>query len=293
MAIEALYVFSTGLTKISILLFYRRLVSGSVSRAFVWTVLTIIVSVMAYIITFELTLIFGLNADQYFCLDEVVALYCANIISIVQDFLTFLMPLLLFWNLQLPIRQKVVLGCIFSVGFFICIVGIIRIVYTERVYFSTYDTTWASQPVWIWTAVELHGAIVCASTPALKVFFERFLRAATTYSSSGLSRGSRLDGSKKLRDTEEGSEFAMVSQRSVTQSGGSTHTKGLTVAEYETCVEKMEIEELGGNASGSAQGTASTNPVITPYPDPLDRPTTWKQRSRTLYNMSSCSWYDD
>jgi hypothetical protein len=134
MALEATYILATGLTKISILLFYRRLVSGSVSRAFVWTVLTIIVSVMAYIITFELTLIFGcrpisaywneinpiwrtLNADEYFCLDEVVALYCANIISIVQDFLTFLMPLLLFRNLQLPIRQKVVLGCIFSVGF--------------------------------------------------------------------------------------------------------------------------------------------------------------------------------
>jgi hypothetical protein len=134
MAIEALYVFSTGLTKISILLFYRRLVSGSVSRAFVWTILAIVFSVMAYMVTFELTLIFGcrpinaywneinpiwrtLNADEYVCLDEVVALYCANIISIVQDFLTFLMPLLLFWKLQLPIRQKAVLGCIFSVGF--------------------------------------------------------------------------------------------------------------------------------------------------------------------------------
>lgn len=134
MAIEALYVFSTGTTKISILLFYRRLVSGSVSPAFVWTVLVIIGSVIAYTITFEFTLIFGcrpfhaywdeinpiwrtLNSGQYFCLNEVVALYCANILSIIQDFLTFLMPLLLFWNLKLPIRQKVVLGGIFSVGF--------------------------------------------------------------------------------------------------------------------------------------------------------------------------------
>jgi hypothetical protein len=110
------------------------LVSGSVSQAFVWAVLTAIVSVIAYMITFESTLIFGcrpisafwnevspiwraLNENKYFCLDELGALFAANITSIVQDFLTFLMPLLLFWNLQLPIRQKVVLGCIFSVGF--------------------------------------------------------------------------------------------------------------------------------------------------------------------------------
>ena len=134
MGLEAQYVLSTGLTKISILLFYRRLVSGSISRVFYWTVIAIIISVIAYTITFEFTLIFGcqpmnaywnevnpiwraLNEGKYHCLNEVVALLCANIISIIQDFLTFLMPLILFWNLRLPIRQKFVLGCIFSVGF--------------------------------------------------------------------------------------------------------------------------------------------------------------------------------
>jgi hypothetical protein len=35
----------------------------------------------------------------------------------VQDFLTFLMPLLLFRQLQLPIRQKILLGFIFGIGF--------------------------------------------------------------------------------------------------------------------------------------------------------------------------------
>jgi hypothetical protein len=134
MAIESLYIFSTGLIKVSILLFYRRLVSGSVSYPFVWAVRIIIFSVVAYMITFETTLTFGcrpinaywnevdpiwrsMNANKYFCLDEVATLYAANITSIVQDFLTFSMPLLLFWKLQLPIRQKVILGCIFSVGF--------------------------------------------------------------------------------------------------------------------------------------------------------------------------------
>jgi hypothetical protein len=169
----------------------------------------------------------------------------------------------------------------------ICIVGIIRIVYTERVYFDTYDVSWASEPVWIWTAVELHGAVVCASAPALKVFFERFLRAATTHhGSSAFSRGSRPDGSKRRRDDEEGSEFAMVSQRSGTKSGTVT-------VEYEAYTEEMEPKEFDGSGAGSAGATFTTNVVATPCPDPLTRSQTWKQRTRTFYNVSSCSWYDD
>jgi hypothetical protein len=134
MAIEATYILATGLTKISILLFYRRLVSGTVSNGFVWAIRVSIFSVAAYILTFENTLVFGcrpINAywnevdpiwrtsgdHPYKCLSEVGALYAANITSIVQDFLTFLMPLVLFMKLQLPLRQKVVLSVIFGVGF--------------------------------------------------------------------------------------------------------------------------------------------------------------------------------
>jgi hypothetical protein len=134
MAIEALYVFSTGLTKISILLFYRRLVTGSVSTNFVWAIRVSIFSVAAYMLTFENTLVFGCRpiyaywhqvdpvwrtspGHQYSCLNEVATLYAANITSILQDFLTFLIPLLLFAKLQLPIRQKILLGLIFGIGF--------------------------------------------------------------------------------------------------------------------------------------------------------------------------------
>jgi hypothetical protein len=132
MALEATYLLSTGLTKISILLFYRRLVSGSVSHFFLWAVRIVIFSVFAYMIVFEFTLIFGcspINAywnqvnpgwrseNVYKCFDELATLYGANITSIVQDFLTFLMPLLLFKKLRLPRRQKVILGCIFGIGF--------------------------------------------------------------------------------------------------------------------------------------------------------------------------------
>ena len=50
-----------------------------------------------------------------------------------------------------------------------------RIYYTSLVYYHTYDITWACLPTWAWTAVEADLAVVCASAPALKVFFRRYL----------------------------------------------------------------------------------------------------------------------
>lgn len=301
MAIEALYVISTGLTKVSILLFYRRLVSGTFSRVFVWTVRATIFSVFAYMLTFELTLIFGCRPihaywdqvnpiwrglNEYKCLNEVATLYSANITSIVQDFLTFLMPLLLFWKLQLPVRQKVILGGIFSIGFFICIIGIIRIVYTENIYFKTYDVTWESEPLWYWTVAELHGAIMCASAPALKVFFKRFLRSNTTRGGGTPAHKPGYDNGAKPRDAEKGAveysgtdtSFSFGSGSRMGESTVSTFIGGGSTIDYETAAweEKpggegwsgWNVKHGGVNVGRTVESYTTPNAVMVPLRKP-------------------------
>ncbi|TID24545.1 hypothetical protein E6O75_ATG02910 [Venturia nashicola] len=197
MVISALYVISTSLTKISILLFYRRM-SDRVSKAFRFAVHACIVFVVAYMITFLTTLFltcrpinaywnqvyipWALSHEEgvdYHCLNEPADLLAASAISIVQDFLVCGMPTLLFWKLKLPRRQKIALAAVFGIGFFLCITGILRVIYITNIFFHTYDTTWATEPVWVWTAVEAHLAIVCASAPALKVFFKQYLNVSS------------------------------------------------------------------------------------------------------------------
>jgi hypothetical protein len=137
--------------------------------------------------------------------------------------------------------------------------------------------------------VELHGAVMCASAPALKLFFERYLKVSTTQGSSlGRSRGSNFDEAKRLRDAENGS-FALASQRSETKSGGSTYTGVRTMAEElegSFCAEKMDIEEWNGNINGPRCGPT------TPCPAHF-RSHEWRQKNRRVYNLSTCSWYDD
>ncbi|KAF2101379.1 hypothetical protein NA57DRAFT_35108, partial [Rhizodiscina lignyota] len=188
-AIECFYVLGTTLTRISILFFYRRMAAGSVSKSFLWAVRASIVFVIAYGITFEVTLFASCTPFHAFwqeidptwaathkhrCTDEGANLYAASVVSVVQDLITCLLPTMLFWKLQLPRRQKIALGAIFGVGFFLCIAGILRIYYIHFTFYETYDVTWAGQDNWIWTGVEALLGIVCASAPALKVFVRRY-----------------------------------------------------------------------------------------------------------------------
>ncbi|KAF2417516.1 hypothetical protein EJ08DRAFT_80639 [Tothia fuscella] len=224
MAIEALYIISTGLTKISILLFYRRITDGAVSKPFRIAVKICIYSVTAYMIIFILTLFLGchpLNSywDQvnllwaathiegrdYHCIDEVANLLAASGVSVVQDFISCGMPMVLFWKLQMPARTKYALGAIFGVGFFLCITGVLRIYYIYNIFYNTYDITWYCQDVWAWTAVEAHVAIMCASAPALKVFFKQYMTfplipssIARTFRSSSYQRKGYTESRSKI-----------------------------------------------------------------------------------------------
>lgn len=45
---------------------------------------------------------------------------------------------------------------------------------------SAYDITWIAYYGWIWTALEADLAIICASAPALKVFFKRYFSITST-----------------------------------------------------------------------------------------------------------------
>lgn len=68
-----------------------------------------------------------------------------------------------------------------------------RTYYAIYVYYYTYDITWYAYYGWIWTALEADLGVICASAPALKVFFKRYFNL--TMNRSGAS-GSNSNGRK-------------------------------------------------------------------------------------------------
>ncbi|KAF2475582.1 uncharacterized protein BDR25DRAFT_279724, partial [Lindgomyces ingoldianus] len=190
MAIEVIFCVAVGLIKVSILLFYRRISSRAVSYCFRWATRITITFIVTYSIAFTLVPIFGCHPisafwDQlnfvklatgykYKCFNEGADVFAAGLISAVQDFITAILPTFLYWKLHIPLRQKIALFGIFAIGYCVVAISAIRTWLSWRIFFETYDVTWAAWDNWLWSMLELHVGAMCANAPALKVFFKHF-----------------------------------------------------------------------------------------------------------------------
>ena len=135
-AMEINYVAATSLIKISILTFYRRLARGSVSPVFRCILRGAIASIVLYVAAAGASL--GLSCQpfsaywnsvdiiwlqthkagvDFMCDNEGVNDIVLSLFSIAQDFMACGLPLMLFWGLHMPSRQKVALSAIFGLGF--------------------------------------------------------------------------------------------------------------------------------------------------------------------------------
>jgi hypothetical protein len=59
--------------------------------------------------------------------------------------------------------------------------------YAIEVYYGSYDITWVAFNGWVWTTLEADLAVICASAPALKVFFLRYFNLSSANRSYGYS----------------------------------------------------------------------------------------------------------
>jgi hypothetical protein len=114
-------------------MFYRRLATGTLSKGFKLAVWASIGFVIAYFITFFTMLFTSCRPLHYFwmmadylwnnehhaqnhCLNEGHILIAVTVVSVIQDFLACGLPMVLFWKAQIPRKQILALGAIFSVG---------------------------------------------------------------------------------------------------------------------------------------------------------------------------------
>jgi hypothetical protein len=122
--------------------------------------------------------------------------------NIITDFVVFMVPLPAVRALQLPRRQKLIVGGIFCLGFFTCTISIVRL-FTLRAAVNTTDPTWDNVPSAYWSIVELNCGIMCASLPSLRPL----LRHAGVM---GLTNGGRSAGYQRDDgdDIKGGSAYA-------------------------------------------------------------------------------------
>ncbi|KAF3771338.1 hypothetical protein M406DRAFT_31482, partial [Cryphonectria parasitica EP155] len=171
-------------TKVSILLLYMRTLTHT------WVQKTL-KYLMAMVV---LTSITGLGLIFTSCIPlqaywdaSIKSAYCHSIqayyailgIQLGMDFFTFLLPLPVIWSMKAPKDQRVMLLMLFSFGFFICVVSIIRLTELTSTRHDV-DYTYDSATIDYWSMIEANTGIACACIMTMKPLFRRIVPGSTT-----------------------------------------------------------------------------------------------------------------
>ncbi|EER27805.1 hypothetical protein CPC735_031410 [Coccidioides posadasii C735 delta SOWgp] len=177
---EVLYVLLITLLKISILLSYLRFLTTRTSRFITWAMVGVMV---AWFIAYEVIMLLNcIPLQDYWdnptpdakCIDEFGKLFSSAITNFVTDFVVLLLPIPTLWTLRLPIRDKIVLVALMSLGFTACAAAAIKVYYSYKAVLLTYDVTWEGYGVWLWSDVEINLAVISPSVPILRPLAQRY-----------------------------------------------------------------------------------------------------------------------
>lgn len=212
-AIEVIYYIIIYLIKISILLFYLRLVAGRTAKDTFRLLTACTVGFLTAFLFASLVTVFTqcsplekawkpieyLNKGS--CINTTAFFYSTSVINIATDVWVLGLPIKLVWNVHRARIEKFALIAVFTMGSFACIASCIRL-YTIKVFTLSSDQLYDAVPINIWSMIEINIAIICASVPALKGFVgsrARAIRGAITYTDNGFGHTAR--GTGQLRST--------------------------------------------------------------------------------------------
>jgi hypothetical protein len=282
LTIEILFVIGTGLIKVSILLFFRRLGSRGVTKTFRVITWVAIGFTIASTITFFISPLVGcrplsayweqsdvvkiIQGTKFNCNDEGAAITAAGVVSTVQDVIAALLPNFIYWKARIPFRQKAALMGIFATAYGVAVFGALRTYATWVLFFETYDVSWQLWEIWNWTLLELHIGVICANAPALKVFVKRYLdiksvvskqqsrfpRAKSSQAEFSQARSSQIKSTKSsLAKSSQPKSSQTRSQTSSNLSGKSRSKLAIWKRSYANFgylsqPTQMSVDETGG-----------------------------------------------
>lgn len=115
-------------------------------------------------------------------MDEGMITLVCGIINCVADLLVTVLPIPVVMKLKMPMRQRVGVVCLLSLGFIVTIAGVVRTYYIWKSLVDSYDQTWFAYPLWIAAAVEIDLSVVSAVFLFLYLESVRSDKCANQYS---------------------------------------------------------------------------------------------------------------
>ncbi|KAG8632127.1 hypothetical protein KVT40_001267 [Elsinoe batatas] len=144
------------------------------------------------------------------CVDVDAIVLAFSIINVIQDLMTMLLPIPIVYKLQMPLRERIGVIVILTIGSAATISGAIKSYYIWLTFFGgQYDRTWWILTGWIAGLAEINVIIICSCASALKPLLYPFAKKTLT----------------RMGITSGGDGTLMNSIRKVKVGSGSKHTR--------------------------------------------------------------------
>ncbi|KAJ5725483.1 uncharacterized protein N7483_006840 [Penicillium malachiteum] len=186
------YLACLGFVKTSVLWFYTRLGDRYLTRMSYVMMAVIICQAGSFVLVaaFQCTPVSKAwtGTGNGKCVNINIFYLCNAALNIFTDLLTYTLPIRVVLKLQMPQKQKAILGVILCLGLFTCVSSIIRITYIPAMLTSA-DYTYAISGAMYWSIIETNIGILAASIPSFKAIASRFLPRFIGEYSSGRKYG--------------------------------------------------------------------------------------------------------
>ncbi|KAI0376695.1 hypothetical protein F5Y04DRAFT_285638 [Hypomontagnella monticulosa] len=261
---EACYIVAVTLTKVSILFFYVRVFPQKLSNILIWAMMVFVVlsgGAFTLVTIFQCTPIHKvwLPDTPGTCVDSLTLFRVSAGLAILQDFMIYLFPSPILWNVSLPVRQRIVLIGLFVVGGFVCVAEIVRLT-TFKIVDTYSGPSWELFGPAVWSSIECNMGIVCASLVHIKPLIAKLAPSILDLSRS-LQGRKMIKLSDTPRDLPYTSSLATFGQRRGTRPVGV-----LTELELEEDVSHAGVTTVttsNAEATTFSEGVEQPNAIYT------------------------------
>ncbi|KAI1370552.1 hypothetical protein F4677DRAFT_350367 [Hypoxylon crocopeplum] len=196
------YAGSVSFTKLSILLFYRRLFQRGTKWFHIRLGIAFFLCV-GYPLTIWLVMAFVCKPVSHFwtqfsgttgqCVDINTAFMVLTVVNMVNDIIVLMVPIPEILQLQMSTNKKVAVCGVMLLGGFVCVASIVRI-WAFAEFIKAVDLTWAMAHVFLWSSIEPAVGILSACLPSLRPLYRR---AKNKVSSNATKQGSSANWGTK------------------------------------------------------------------------------------------------
>ncbi|KAI8625679.1 hypothetical protein F5Y19DRAFT_240979 [Xylariaceae sp. FL1651] len=237
-----IYAGSVSFTKISILLFYRRLFERGTKWFHIRLAFAAFFSV-GYLLSIWSVAAGLCRPTEFFwtqftggtgkCLDINASFLSLTVLNLVADLLVLIVPIPEILALQMTTKKKVAVCGVMLLGGLVCVVSAVRI-WAFYEFTIAIDITWIQANVFLLSSVEPAFGIVSACLPSLRPLYRRARAKITGKDSHGSSSATWYANSKASRignsyvrfgdDTSRSAERDDIALTSISKGPGSNNT---------------------------------------------------------------------